>query len=62
MIGLSGPDYPVDKLSDNPAPRKLAETALLKRSYILNPDSVFDVLGLVEIATTSPSIICIETS
>ena len=37
---------------DYPAPLKLAETALLKRSYILNPDSVFDVLGLVEITAT----------
>ena len=33
-----------------------------KLQYVLNPDSDFDVLGLVEITTTSPTTICIETS
>ena len=38
------------------------KTALRKLQYLLNPDSDFDVLRLVEIATTSPTTICIETS
>ena len=38
------------------------KTASQKLPYLLNPDSDFDVLGLVEITTTSPTTICIETS
>ena len=47
---------------ETPAYRKTAERSTQKRRYLYHPNSVFDVLGLVGIATKSSTRIYRETS
>ena len=58
-VPLTGTSGQIAGTSGHP---KFTKKVLQKLPYLLNPDSDFDVLGLVEITATSPSTICIETS